>query len=124
MIPVAALADLPVGEGVRVAADVPIAVFRTREEDEGSVYAIDDTCTHQRASLSEGWVEDAVVECPLHSVCFDLRTGQPDGLFTRVPVRTHQVVVLDGFVYVCPSVELATATVSPSGGGTSGIEVA
>jgi 3-phenylpropionate/trans-cinnamate dioxygenase ferredoxin subunit len=121
MIPVATLADLPVGEGVRVAAEIPIAVFRVGEGDTSAVYAIDDTCTHQRASLSDGWVEDAVVECPLHSVCFDLRTGQPDGLLTRIPVRTHRVVVIDGFVYVCPSVQLAA---NPTAGETSGIEVA
>lgn len=114
MIPVGALADIPLGEAVRVHADdVPIAVFRVPLEDtdgatdgagDGSVvYAIDDTCSHQKASLADGWVEDCRVECPLHAAWFDLRTGQPDGLPAKAPVRTHQVVVVDGMVYVRPS---------------------
>ena len=43
--------------------DVAIAVFRT-EDDE--FYALDDICTHGNASLADGWVEGAEVECPLH----------------------------------------------------------
>jgi 3-phenylpropionate/trans-cinnamate dioxygenase ferredoxin subunit len=102
MIPVGPLADIPDGEGIRVHAEVPIAIFHV----DGAVYAIDDTCTHQRASLVDGWVEDCKVECPLHSVCFDLRTGQPDGPFTSKPVRTHRVAVINGQVYLQLSEEL------------------
>jgi 3-phenylpropionate/trans-cinnamate dioxygenase ferredoxin component len=102
MIPVGALADIPLGEAVRIMADVPIAVFRVDGEIGDAVYAIDDTCTHQKASLADGWVEDCKVECPLHATCFDLRTGQPDGPPAKTPVRTHQVVVADGQVYVRP----------------------
>jgi 3-phenylpropionate/trans-cinnamate dioxygenase ferredoxin component len=104
MIPVGALADIPIGEAIRVEADVPIAVFRVAVEDsdgaDSTVYAIDDTCTHQKASLADGWLDGCKVECPLHSACFDLRTGLPDGPPAKVPVRTHQVVVLDGMVYL------------------------
>ncbi|MDT7663360.1 MAG: hypothetical protein QOD04_2916, partial [Pseudonocardiales bacterium] len=32
MIPVGALADIPIGEAIRVEADVPIAVFRVAAE--------------------------------------------------------------------------------------------
>lgn len=110
MISVGAYAELPVDEAVRVEAEVPIAVFRLAD---GSVYAIDDTCTHQRASLADGFVEDRKVECPLHAVCFDLRTGQPDGVLTRAPVRTHQVIVSDGQVYVQPRTEPAHANSRP-----------
>ncbi|HTF51428.1 MAG TPA: bifunctional 3-phenylpropionate/cinnamic acid dioxygenase ferredoxin subunit [Pseudonocardia sp.] len=100
MIHVGALADIPVGEAIRVEADVPIAVFRVDDGADGAVYAIDDTCTHQRASLSDGWLDGCKVECPLHATCFDLRTGLPDGPPAKVPVRTHQVVVMDGMIYL------------------------
>jgi 3-phenylpropionate/trans-cinnamate dioxygenase ferredoxin component len=104
MIRVGALADIPVGEAIRVEADVPIAVFRVSTDGtdgaDGAVYAIDDTCTHQKASLSDGWLDGCMVECPLHAACFDLRTGLPDGPPAKVPVRTHQVVVMDGTVYL------------------------
>ena len=96
MILVGRLEDIPLGEAVRVEAEVPIAVFNA----DGEILAIDDTCTHQDASLADGWVEDCTVECPLHASCFDLRTGMPSGPPARTPVRTHDVVVADGLVYV------------------------
>ena len=88
--------DIPLGEAVRIEADVPIAVFNV----DGELLAIDDTCTHQDASLADGWVEGCTVECPLHAACFDLRTGMPSGPPAKMPVRTHEVVVADGLVYV------------------------
>ncbi|MFE4057647.1 bifunctional 3-phenylpropionate/cinnamic acid dioxygenase ferredoxin subunit [Streptomyces sp. NPDC059096] len=100
MIPVCRLEDLPEGEAVRVDTEPPIAVFHT----EGAFYAIDDTCTHQDASLSEGWVENCQVECPLHAASFDLRTGVPSCLPARRPVRTHRVEIVDGVLCVLPAV--------------------
>ncbi|HLU58185.1 MAG TPA: bifunctional 3-phenylpropionate/cinnamic acid dioxygenase ferredoxin subunit [Pseudonocardia sp.] len=90
--------DIPLGEAVRVeeGVEAPIAVFNV----DGEFFAIDDTCTHQDASLADGWVEGCSVECPLHAACFDLRTGMPSGPPAKTPVRTHEVVVVDGFVYV------------------------
>jgi 3-phenylpropionate/trans-cinnamate dioxygenase ferredoxin component len=99
MILVGELADIPVGESVRVQGSVAIAVFHA----DGGLYAIDDTCTHQDASLSDGWLEGCAVECPLHAACFDLRTGRPSGPPAKKPVRTHQVTVADGVVYVAES---------------------
>jgi 3-phenylpropionate/trans-cinnamate dioxygenase ferredoxin component len=96
MIRACALADLSPGEATRVVAHVPVAVFNA----DGELFAIDDTCTHQDASLSEGWLEDCLVECPLHEACFDLRTGKPTGPPAKRPVRTYGVVVRDGVVYV------------------------
>jgi 3-phenylpropionate/trans-cinnamate dioxygenase ferredoxin subunit len=96
MILVGSLDDIPLGEAVRVDAEVPIAVFNV----DGELFAIDDTCTHQDASLADGWVEGCAVECPLHAACFDLRTGMPSGPPAKRPVRTHEVVVDDGVVYV------------------------
>jgi 3-phenylpropionate/trans-cinnamate dioxygenase ferredoxin subunit len=96
MIVVGRLEDIPLGEAVRIEAEVPIAVFNV----EGELLAIDDTCTHQDASLADGWLEGCRVECPLHAACFDLRTGMPSGPPAKMPVRTHEVVVEDGLVYV------------------------
>ncbi|MFF5675974.1 bifunctional 3-phenylpropionate/cinnamic acid dioxygenase ferredoxin subunit [Streptomyces hygroscopicus] len=103
MIPVCRIEDLPEGESVRVEAGdatAAIAVFHTG----GAFYAIDDTCSHQDASLSDGWLEGAYVECPLHAALFDLRSGRPTCLPARRPVTTHAVTVVDGMLYVHPSV--------------------
>src|SRR5919201_6828710 len=96
MIPVCRLRDLPHGESIRVPTNPPIAVFNA----DGEFYAIDDTCTHQDASLSEGWLEGCLVECPLHAASFDLRTGMPTCLPAKRPVAVYPVQVLDGLVYV------------------------
>lgn len=37
--------------------------------------ATDNVCSHEYALLSEGWVEDGCIECPLHAAQFDIRTG-------------------------------------------------
>lgn len=96
MIPICSLDDLPPGTAVRVEADVPLAVFNA----DGFLYCIDDTCTHQDASLADGYLEGCWVECPLHASTFDLRTGRPSGPPARTPVRTHEVVVQEGIVHV------------------------
>jgi 3-phenylpropionate/trans-cinnamate dioxygenase ferredoxin subunit len=96
VIRVCSIADLPPGEAVRIVAHVPIAVFNA----DGELYAIDDTCSHQDASLADGWLEGCFVECPLHASTFDLRTGVPTCLPAKRPVRTYPVVVQDDVVYV------------------------
>ncbi|MFH8769764.1 bifunctional 3-phenylpropionate/cinnamic acid dioxygenase ferredoxin subunit [Streptomyces sp. NPDC017958] len=110
MMPVSRLADLPRGEALRVESGPPpgsvrgdphlaalVAVFHT---EGGEVYAIDDTCTHQDASLADGWLEDCEVECLLHASKFDLRTGSVDAPPARLPVRTHEVLIDDGVIHV------------------------
>jgi len=44
----------------------------------GDLYAFDDLCTHQQCSLSEGDVDDTVIECPCHSSRFDMITGEAE----------------------------------------------
>jgi 3-phenylpropionate/trans-cinnamate dioxygenase ferredoxin subunit len=105
MLAICPLADLPVGEALRFVppgGEPPIAVFHT---DDGQLLAVDDTCTHERASLADGWLEGCEVECPLHSSRFDLRTGAVDAPPARLPVRTHTVVVENGMVNVVLSQE-------------------
>lgn len=106
MIHVCALSDLPRGGVHRVAVVPPVSIFHT---DGGELFAIDDTCTHQAASLADGWLEGCEVECPLHAAIFDLRTGEADGLIAREPLRTHSVVVDDGQVYVAITALVASA---------------
>ena len=58
MLKVGPVSSLPPGEALRLDTEPPIAVFCT---DDGELYAIDDTCTHQDASLADGWLEDCRV---------------------------------------------------------------
>ncbi|RDG39930.1 bifunctional 3-phenylpropionate/cinnamic acid dioxygenase ferredoxin subunit [Streptomyces corynorhini] len=117
MFPVCRLEDLPEGEAVRIDTEPPIAVFHA----DGELYAIDDTCTHQDAALSQGWIENCQVECPLHGATFDLRTGHPTCPPARTPVRTHRVEVVDGVIHVLPG---APTPAVAGAVGAAGIPVA
>ena len=102
MLLVCPLAALSPGAALRVVTTPPIAVFHT---EEGELFAIDDTCTHQDASLADGWLEGCAVECPLHASRFDLRTGRVDAPPAKRAVRTHRVVVEGDQIYVELSTE-------------------
>ena len=70
---VAALSDIKDGEAFAVElGGEPIALYRIN----GQVFAIGDVCTHEFALLSQGFVEDCAIECPLHQAKFDIRTGR------------------------------------------------
>ncbi|GAA1915524.1 bifunctional 3-phenylpropionate/cinnamic acid dioxygenase ferredoxin subunit [Nocardioides lentus] len=113
-----ALDDVVPGEGLRVATvSPPVAVFRT---DDDEVFVLDDTCSHQDASLADGWVEDCRVECPLHASRFDLRTGEVDQPPAKRGVRVHRAEVRDGEVWV----ELSTAAPNLPPGVTAGVTTA
>ncbi len=99
MISVCPLRDLAPGDATRVSGSVPIAVFNV----DGEVYAVDDTCTHQEASLADGWLEGCHIECPLHESQFDLRTGEPTSPPATRAVRTHRVHIEDGHIFVTES---------------------
>ena len=58
-------------KGVKL-GDEHVALYRVR----GTVYATSNICTHESALLSEGWVEDGEVECPLHGARFRIEDGE------------------------------------------------
>lgn len=55
------------------------------------VFAIDDTCSHAEASLSEGDVSGFKIECWLHGAEFDLRTGEVITLPATISLATYPV---------------------------------
>ena len=91
---VAQVGDIEDGEAIKVDAAVTgtvddIAVFHDGDE----YYALDDTCSHEKASLSEGWIEDGVVECPLHAGKFCLKDGTVQSMPATEDVVAHQLIV-------------------------------
>ena len=67
---------------------------------DGEFFAINDTCTHEEASLSEGDLFGEIVECPLHGAAFNVRTGEVEAFPAVVPVETYQVRVVDDEIQV------------------------
>ena len=68
----------------------------------GSLYAIEDRCSHDDGPLCEGdWDEDMCrVICPRHGSAFELATGRPLSLPAYEPVETYPVEIVDGVVRV------------------------
>lgn len=85
--------DLPTGVEV---GDTMIALYLV----DGEVFATSDVCTHEFAQLSDGFVEDGVVECPLHQARFDCRTGTCLAAPAEDDLTTFPVKVEDGRVLV------------------------
>lgn len=81
--------------GVRV-HDVPIAIVRAG----GVLHAVHNVCTHQYALLSDGYVEDGCIECPLHQGRFELATGKAMCAPVTDPVKVFPVKVEGGKILV------------------------
>jgi nitrite reductase/ring-hydroxylating ferredoxin subunit len=60
---------------------------------DGTLYAVDDTCTHEGGPLSEGEVDGTIVTCPWHGACFDLTTGEVVGPPADEDVARYEVRV-------------------------------
>jgi len=64
---------------------------------DGTLYAIEDRCSHDDGPLAEGEFDAATctVECPRHGSLFDLTSGRPKTLPAYAPVRTFTTAVVD-----------------------------
>jgi 3-phenylpropionate/trans-cinnamate dioxygenase ferredoxin subunit len=97
-IDVCAAGELPNGETRLVEAPdgAKIGVFNC----DGSLYAIEDRCSHDDGPLAEGPFDaDAcTVECPRHGSLFDLTSGRPKTLPAYQPVTTYPVTIVDDTV--------------------------
>jgi len=84
------------GSARQIKGDNPIAVFHVGNE----FFATDDTCTHAKFSLADGYIEGEEVVCALHEARFCLRTGRALSFPAVVPLRTYPVRVEGGEVFV------------------------
>lgn len=82
---------------VRVEGRVLVVV---RIEDD--VYILDDRCSHEDFSLTEGEVncETAEIECARHGAMFRLKDGEPMSFPATRPVAHYDVLNFDGKLQV------------------------
>jgi 3-phenylpropionate/trans-cinnamate dioxygenase ferredoxin subunit len=107
-VTIARTEDIPPGHAARIEIDGrPIAIFNV----DGEFFAVDDTCSHAEASLSEGELdlERCTIECPLHGSCFDLRDGEPLTLPAVEPVAVHVLAIHDGLIQLAVAASERTA---------------
>lgn len=98
------------GDGTAVAVQAGgqhLAVFRLGDE----LHALHDKCSHGNARLTDGYIENGCVECPLHQGLIDIRSGLPLCAPITVPVRSFPVRVVAGRVEVGTADAESAATV-------------
>lgn len=89
--------DVAPGSALKVeTGDLVLAVFNV----DGEFFVIDDTCTHGPGSLSEGYIEDDVVECNFHNGQFNIKTGEVVSPPCMIPIKTYPVSVVDDRVTI------------------------
>ena len=94
---VASLSELSFGEMKMVTVD---------EEDillanvDGTIHAVSDLCSHADASLSDGYIEEGEVECPLHGSRFNLTTGEALNLPADEPLKVYEIKVEGDDIFV------------------------
>jgi len=89
---IASLSEIAVDAVLGVDVDGSrVALYRLANE----VFATAGICTHAMALLSDGFVEDGNIECPLHQSQFDIRSGKALCAPATEDLRTY-AVKLDG----------------------------
>ena len=77
-------------------AEKLVIVFRIGEE----YYCIDDVCTHDGGTLSDGELDGCQIECPRHGARFDIRNGEALTMPATQNTLAHAVKVVDDDVLV------------------------
>ncbi len=91
------VADVEVGSAIKVeTGELVLAVYNV----EGEIFVTDDNCTHGPGSLSDGILEDDIIECNFHGGQFNVRTGEVVLPPCMEPVKTYKVTVEDGVVFI------------------------
>jgi nitrite reductase/ring-hydroxylating ferredoxin subunit len=89
--------EVAAGSAIRVEnGDLILAVYNL----DGEFYVTDDTCTHGPGSLSEGYIEDDIVECNFHGGQFNIKTGEVAAPPCMVPIKTYPTTVENGKVVI------------------------
>ncbi len=67
------VSDIPPGKMIKISVDGKDVMVANID---GDFCAMDDSCTHSGASLSEGSLEGCTVTCGWHKAEFDCKTGK------------------------------------------------
>lgn len=94
---VAKLDDIPDDDVVGITAgDREIALYKYQNE----IFATDNVCTHGHALLSDGFLEDGEIECPLHQGRFCIKSGQMMCAPLTENIKTYRTRVEGEQVYL------------------------
>ena len=97
LVPLCAETDVPSGDMKRFdVGEYELALYHVGDR----FYVTSAICTHERADLTLGELEEGVVTCPLHGARFDVATGRvlTPPAFKRL--KTYPVKLQEGQVLV------------------------
>ena len=68
---------------------------------QGEYFAMDDTCTHAGASLSEGKLEGNIVTCGWHGAQFDCKSGRLEKFPAKINnLKSYNVSIESDSIFV------------------------
>lgn len=67
---------------------------------DGEIFAVENMCSHEDASLYNGALKGRCVECPLHGSHFDLKTGKPQQEPATESIKTFPVKIQNNQIWV------------------------
>jgi 3-phenylpropionate/trans-cinnamate dioxygenase ferredoxin component len=73
------------------------ALYRTTDD---RYFATDGLCTHESVELADGFVQDTIIECPMHNGRFDFTTGEAKGAPACINLATYPVKVEGGRLFI------------------------
>jgi nitrite reductase/ring-hydroxylating ferredoxin subunit len=65
-----------------------------------AVHALEDICPHAFALMSQGYVEDGIIECPLHGARFEIAGGKCLNEIGQRDLKAYPVRVVDGRIAI------------------------
>ena len=89
--------DLADGEKKLIEVDEQLVIlFRVK----GQFYCLDDVCTHDGGTLSDGELAGCEIECPRHGARFDVRTGEVVCMPATQATVSHETKIVGDDVLV------------------------
>lgn len=96
-IEVATTDELPLGRMKRVEIEGHRYLLANAD---GTIYAVDDQCSHEDISLYLGCIQGDTIKCSLHGSRFSLKTGEPLEEPATEPIRTYEISVEKKTVFI------------------------
>jgi len=95
---VAKTSDIPPGQLHKVSVEQKEIVIVNID---GDFFAMDDTCTHAGASISDGKLDGSIVTCDWHGAQFDCKTGKLEKFPAKInDLKSYQVIIESDDIFV------------------------
>jgi 3-phenylpropionate/trans-cinnamate dioxygenase ferredoxin subunit len=87
----ATLSELPPGKCKAVDVE---GVKMVLVNSGGTIHALEDSCSHLGAPLSQGFLAKTSITCEWHGASFDLKTGEALNAPAKDPVTIYEVRIV------------------------------